>query len=86
METNNNQESESRSKIDWDFERESHLDARLERIENRLEKVEKRGMFLKSFSDEKIYLFLFGAYIVFGFVLPFVADLAKRQGAPSITK
>jgi hypothetical protein len=63
---------------DWKAELERLEDDRYEELLKRVVKLEKRGMILKSATDEKLYMWLFGAYIFFGFVVPLLRDVFQK--------
>jgi|HubBroStandDraft_5_1064220.scaffolds.fasta_scaffold03282_13 hypothetical protein len=54
-------------------------DARYDKLDERVRKLEKRGRILESMDDEKIYMWLFAAYIVFGFVIPLAQDFMRKE-------
>jgi hypothetical protein len=55
---------------DWDRELSRLEDDRYEELAKRVRKLEARGRFLESASIEKLYVIIFGAYVLFAFVLP----------------
>jgi hypothetical protein len=66
---------------DWKKERETWENERYDRLSKRVAKLEKRGAILESATDEKLYLWIFGAYVFFGFVLPWVTEFFKSGKA-----
>jgi hypothetical protein len=68
----------------WDDLRREE-DRRYDRLEARVRKLESRGRILESLNDEKLYIWLFGAYIFFGFVVPLIREVVSKkdsQGFP----
>ena len=66
-------------KPNWSEELRRHEDDRYDALERRVRKLEKRGQFLESASDERLYLWLFGAYVFFGFIVPTLRDFLGEK-------
>jgi hypothetical protein len=69
------EKDETKRELTLDEERERWLDDRYDKLSDRVAKLEKRGRLLQSMNEEKVYLWLFGAYIFFGFVVPTIREL-----------
>jgi hypothetical protein len=71
---------------DWSEARERWEDDRYDKLLKRVRKLEGRGRVLDSATDERVYMFLFGAYIVFGFVVPLLRDMFSGESVTNSLK
>lgn len=65
-------ESQKTREPDWEAElaRQHSCEERFDKLAVRVDKLERKARWIEGVSDERLYLYLFAAYVFFAFIVP----------------